>query len=158
MIAIEKIRAALNSGVLTPELTIVPARGATHDDIESEEAILGRPLCADHVAILRTWNGLALDILRLFGCGPNAGEVGRISDYQFPAASRFGIVIGSDASGFAYIQTHDSRVLSFDSDGSEVKLLATGLDEFFERLVFGPDAERFGGSEWFGELRDAGMI
>ena len=160
MSAVEKIEVVLGTGLLTPQLMIIPARGATDDELRQEEALLGRPLCLDHVAILRRWNGIAMEVVRLFGCGENAGEVGRLSALQIKGdfGVKGAVVVGSDASGFAYLQAADGRVFSLDTDGGEFKQLAGNLDEFFERLVFGPDAASFAGQDWLAELRDVGIV
>jgi len=65
MIAVARILSVLDSGLLTPQLMIVPTRGATADEIRKEQVLLGRPLCADHVEILRRWNGIGLEVVRL---------------------------------------------------------------------------------------------
>lgn len=160
MSATDKIQAVLDAGLLTSQLMIIPTRGATEDEIRQEESLLGRALCPEHVAILRRWNGIALEVVRLFGCGDSAGEVGRLSALQIKGD--FGvdgpIVVGADASGFTYIQSADRRVFSLDTDGGEFKLLADNLDDFVERLVFGSDAASFAGQEWLSELRDAGIV
>ena len=159
MSAVETIDAVLKSGILRPGLTIIPSRGATEEEIKVEESQLRRALCPDHVALLRRWNGIALEVVRLFGCG-GAGRVGRLSDLQIKRdfGVKNAIVIGSDAAGFVYFQGADSRVFSFDTDGGDFEGIAINLDDFLERLVFGPDAAQFAGEEWLSELRDAGLV
>jgi len=160
MSAVTKIQEVLATGLLIPQLTIIPSRGALDEEIRQEEVLLRRRLCFDHVAILRCWNGIALDVVRLFGCGENASNVGRISSSQIKncVGIEGAITIGSDAAGFVYLQTCDGHVWVLDSDGGKVEQLADNLDDFFERLVFGQDAISFGGPEWMKELRDAGVV
>jgi len=160
MSAVEKIQIVLDSGLLAPQLIIVPTRGATEDEIREEEMLLGRPLCPDHLAILRQWNGIALEVVRIFGCGKAAGEVGRLSSLQLigDIGVDGAIVVGSDASGFAYVQAADQSIFSLDTDGGEIERLARNLDEFFDQLVFGSDAAHFAGEDWLGELRSAGIV
>ena len=76
MNAVETISRVLGAGLLVQELTIIPPRGATVKEIREEEVVLGRSLYPDHVAILRRWNGIALEVIRLFGCGAATGEIG----------------------------------------------------------------------------------
>ena len=160
MNAVKKIKVILGTELLLPQLMIVPTRGATEDEIRQEETLLGRPLCPDHIAILRCWNGIAMDVVRLFGCGDNAGEVGRLSELQIKGEFKVKgvLVVGSDASGFAYLQAADRRVFSLDPDGGDFKQIAGNLHDFCERLVFGPDAASFAGQDWLAELREAGIV
>jgi hypothetical protein len=160
MTAVETVERVLGAGLLIPELTIVPPRGATEDEIREEVAVLRKSLCTDHLAILRHWNGIALDVLRLFGCGAATGRLGSLKDFQLAAALRStgGIVVGTDPSGYLYVQTADQLIYSFDSDGGSVKLLAKNFDDFIDRLVFGADAGEFAGPEWLRELRESGVI
>lgn len=160
MSAVERIESVLDTGLLIPQLLLVPQWGATTEEIQIEEELVGRTLCRDHVAILRRWNGIALDVLRLFGCGESSTTIGRLSSSQ--NADNFGVdgsvVVGSDAAGFTYLQAPNQRVYSFDSDGGAFELLATSLDDFIDRVVFGPDAALFAGQEWLAELRSAGIV
>lgn len=100
--AVDKIRAVLDTSLLMPELVIVPSSGATDNEISDEQALVGRIFCNDHVAILRQWNGIALDIVKLFGCSDSVGEIGRISAWHRPG--EYGVVgavvVGADPSGF----------------------------------------------------------
>ena len=159
MSAVAKIQSVLDSGLLTPELTVVPKTGATADDIRTEQLLLERPLCSDHAELLRRWNGIVLDVVRLYGCGENASEVGRLSAAQIEAefCAEGLLVVGSDPAGFAYLQAADQRMYCFDTDGGEFEQIAGSLDDFFERLVFGPDAATFAGDDWLAELRAAGI-
>lgn len=93
------------------------------------------------------------------GCGDEAREVGRLSARQIDGDFGVGgaIVVGSDPSGFVYLQAADQRVYSLDTDGGDFEQIAENLDDFFERLVFGPDAATFAGDDWLAELRKAGM-
>jgi hypothetical protein len=157
--AVNTIERVLDARVLAPELVIVPHRGATDEEITAEQLKLGRPLQPDHVAILRRWNGIALEMIRFFGCC-SANKVGRLSDLQnklVPAIDA-GVLVGSDASGFVYIQLDDGRVMCYDADGSVATEIATSLDDFIERVVFGRDAASFAGAEWLEELRRSGIV
>ena len=160
MSAVDRIRAVLDARLLLPELTIVPTRGATDDELQAEESLLGRRFCEDHALLLKAWNGIALEVVRFFGCGVLARDVGRLLDLQLKAVdiAAGAIVIGSDASGFVYFQLCDGRVFTMDTDGGEIEESASNLDDFVERLVLGPDAALFAGQDWLDQLRTASIV
>jgi hypothetical protein len=159
MSAVDVITKVLKANVLTPELTLVPTRGATLEEIRAEELVLGRGLCRDHSQLLQHWNGIALEVIRLFGCGPGA-QTGRLAELQVQAiaANMDVTILGSDAAGFIYCQSRCGSITSVDSDGGGVRALAAGIDDLFERLVFGKDAGMFGGEHWLAELRSVGIV
>lgn len=158
--AVETIKLVLEKRLLPPQLTIIPTRGATEDEIHEEEQALNSRFYADHIALLRKWNGITLDIIRLFGCGKNSGEVGRLSSMQIDANLGLSdaIVIGSDAAGFIYVQAEEGRIFSFDTDGRTCGAIAKSLDDMIDRVVFGPDAASFGGDRWLAELHRVGIM
>lgn len=160
MNAVEKIEAVVTSGILLPELTIIPQRGATANEMRVEESLLGRRLSTEHVSILSRWNGIALEVVRLFGCGDQTGEIGRLSDFQVDLGTTLKepATFGSDAAGFLYIQDSACKIWSLDTDGGELREIAKNLDDFIVRLVFGPDALLFAGEDWLRELRGARLI
>src|SRR5439155_2607266 len=136
MSAINTIQNVLGTRLLLPDLTIVPARGAMQNEIQEEEARLGRALCPDHRLLLQHWNGIALEVIRFFGCGDAAGEIGRLAEFQINAdiGEVGSIVVASDASGFVYLQANDERVFSLDTDGGNCRRLADSLDDFIDRV------------------------
>ena len=160
MSAVETIEKALATDLLMDDLTIVPERGADDAEVAVEEGRLSRRLSQQHKRLLSRWNGIGLEVVRFFGCGDSTGEVGRIADFQ--VAYDFGlegvIVIGSDASGFAYLEDGHGRIHSFDTDGGTVKQIANDLDDFLDRVVFGAGAAEFSGEEWLTEVRESGLI
>ena len=158
MSTIEILSKVIRSGILQEELTTIPERGATSEEIAGEELLLDRSLSEQHKDILRKWNGLDLDVLRLFGCGQS--EIPRISHFQFdfPGRPPGCVVIGSDPSGFLYFEDGRGNIWSCDTDGGSTNLLAKDLNDFFSRLVFGRDASRFAGDEWAEDIRKAGII
>lgn len=160
MTSINTIKKILESNILLPELIIIPGYGATEGEIHEEEIRLGRELRSEHIAILRQWNGIALDVIRFFGCGASTGKIGRLCDFQIPINFDVlgAIVVGSDASGFVYVQSGDGLIFSLDTDGGKFKMLAKNLDDFIGRVVFGPDADSFAGEDWLNELREAGVV
>jgi len=160
MNAVRVIENVLRSGLLTPELLIVPSRGATRSEIRVEESLLGKTLSSEHKELLCRWNGVGLEVVRFFGCGEGTNEVGRLSELQVdlgPAAPG-ALVVGADASGYVYAQDSGGAVHSMDTDGGTVKRLADDLDDFVGRVVFGRDAASFAGDEWLQELKAAGIV
>jgi hypothetical protein len=158
--ATETISKVLNSQLLLAELILVPRRGASTLEIEEEQKLLDRPFSPQHQSLLSKWNGIALEVIRFFGCGPRTGEVGRLSDYQLNLDLSIprGIAIASDAAGFVYFEAADGRVYSFDNDGGMIKLIAQDIDDFVDRLVFGQDAAEFAGNDWLEDLKSNGLL
>lgn len=158
MSAVDRIKQVLASDVLTRQLTIVPAHGAANAEIEEEERLLGRRLFDDHASLLRTWNGISLDVIRFFGCGRST-EVARLSNMQALARGiGNAIVVASDPAGFVYLQTPDMAVWCHDTDGGAIELVAANVDDWIERVIFGPGAASFGGDDWLANLRAAGIV
>jgi hypothetical protein len=159
MNAVETIERVIHSDLLSRNLTEFPVRGATEPEIAEEEERLGTRLCADHVTLLRRWNGITLDVIRFYGCGSSC-TVGRMADLQMVPDELAGeaTAVGSDPAGFVYLQSNDGRIFSLDTDGGGVKFLAASIDDLVCRLVFGSDAESFAGIDWLNELRHAGIV
>ena len=86
MNAIATIRKVIDSGILESALVSIPSRGATEQEIADEQRLLRLDLCPDHLQILRQWNGVDLEVIRLFGCGEDASPPGRLSENQTPMA------------------------------------------------------------------------
>jgi hypothetical protein len=160
MSGVKTITRVLDSELLCADLIIVPVSGATPAAIADEETKLGRRISPKHRALLEQWNGLGLEVIRFFGCGDETGEIGRLADFQIDVASGIegALVIGSDASGFVYLEASDGRVVSFDTDGGTVKEIARDIDDFIDRVIFGADASQFAGHDWLEEIRDCGLL
>ena len=160
MSASNTIERVLQTDLLLGDLMIIPERGATDTEILEEQTQVGRAFSAVHRQLLSRWNGIGLEVVRFFGCGSNVGEVGRLADFQidFEFGVEGAIVIGSDASGFAYLEGGDGRIYSFDTDGGTVKELAVDLNDFVDRVLFGPDAADFAGEAWLEEVRENGLV
>lgn len=153
---IEKV---LQSPLLSPGLTLVPPDGATDAELAEEEGLLPRPLSEQHRRLLHRWNGIDLEVIRFFGCGQAIEGIGRLSTAQLKPDSGDGLlVVGSDPSGFIYLETSMGRIYSFDTDGGDLDEDAAGLDDFIGRVVFGKDAASFGGEDWLEALRSAGLV
>ena len=159
MSSFERIKQLLESGALCAELTRVPERGASSGEIADVEERVKRPLSAPVRNVLSTWNGIDIEILRIHGCGndPRLRPIETAQRY-LPEAPEGTLVIGSDPAGFAYLEMQDGRILSYDSDGGEVKTLAADFDDFICRLVLGPDAAEFAGEDWASDLKQASFL
>lgn len=160
MSSVTIIEKAIKSGVLIEGLTVIPDVGATDIEISQEESQLPRKLSDQHRALLRRWNGMNMDVMRLYGCMNVHPELRRLSDAQtdmFSGVSNY-IVFGDDPSGFMYAEDDSGTVYSVQVSTGDVKFLARDLNDFFERLVFGKDAKEFGGKDWEEELMNAGLL
>ncbi len=65
----ELIRRVLGSDLLSKNLTRVASRGATGGEIAETERRLTYPLSAAFKGVVREWNGLHLDVVRVCGVG-----------------------------------------------------------------------------------------
>ncbi|MAR92155.1 MAG: hypothetical protein CML06_14920 [Pseudomonadales bacterium] len=160
MSSVTIIEKAIKSGVLIEGLAVIPDKGATNEEITQEESRLPRRLSDQHKALLRRWNGMNMDVMRLYGCANVHPELRQLSDAQtdmFTGVCNY-IVFGDDPSGFMYAEGDDGVIYSVQVSTGNVKELASSLDDFFERLVFGKDAKDFGGTDWEEELRDVGLL
>lgn len=160
MSAVKRIEQVLKSGVLIDALMVVPETGASDGMLVSEENKLSRSLSGQHKILLKQWNGINLDIIRLYGCEPVEEEVSALSQRQQSDLLDQGgyIVFGDDPAGYMYVEANDGSVISVDSEGGEIRKLAKDIDDFFMRLVFGVDAKSFAGEAWEKELSDAGLL
>ena len=160
MTAISRIEEVLKTEVLMEDLMVVPARGARDDEIAEEERALGMRLSPAYREFLRRWNGANLDILRFYGCGSVEEGIQPLRARQsiVPGIVVSGVVIGSDPSGFIYVEAQDGQILCVDTDGGEVESVASSFEDFILRLVFGEDADKFGDPEWKEELEEAGLL
>lgn len=157
--ATDVIDRVLAADLLIPEMIALPG-GVGDAAITREEAQLPRALSAEHRSVLKRWNGVNLDVLRIHGCeGTNEAAIGSLARRQLDLVDQVGgaIAFASDPAGFVYVESDDGTVYSIDSDGGAVETLASSIGDFLERVVFGPDAAQFYGDDWLGELRDAGL-
>ena len=163
MSAVTKIRRLLAPEMLakrliSASLSVIPSNGVQEAGLRRLESQLPRALSMQHRALLSTWNGLNLDVIRIFGVEPVADRIPELIENQTLVPEGSGnIAFGSDPSGFLYFEDAAGSVLSFDHDGGEVKLVASCIDEFIDDIVFGPRADSFMGEDWLIELRGAGL-
>ena len=158
--SIEVIERVLNSGLLTDVLTLIPDDGASAEQIAGEQRHLALPLCDEHLQLLRRWNGLDLEVVRIYGCGDACPERLRLRHCQL-VHSQFDSpmnAVGSDPSGFVYFQDASCAIWQLDTDGGGVQKVASDLTDFLCRVVFGRDGADFGGNDWLSELRDVGIV
>lgn len=159
MTATETIELVLKVRLLRKSLVFVPDRGATEPELVELSKKLSRPLSSMHISLLRRWNGLNLDVIRLYGASPTASELRGIAEAQSgPIVMIPGMVVfGDDPSGYVYAEALSGEVVSFDSSSGESKIVASSLDDFFGRLVFGSDAGEFAGDRWLQDIRSVGL-
>ncbi len=158
MNAIKKIENVLETHLLVEELTLTPERGASAAEIHEEEKLLRKDLSPEHKKLLRKWNGIGLEVIRFFGCGAATGEIGRLRDFQVQSDDSTVLTIASDASGFAYLQSVEGEIYSFDTSGGEIRWIAKSLDDLICNVIFGEKAAEFGGADWELEVRENGLI
>ena len=157
--AIDTIRRVLASGLLEPSLLYVPKSGATELELQQLNELLSRHLSAQHAALLRVWNGINLDVIRLYGATSDQGELRTLSESQnagFPDATT--IAVGDDPSGFIFGERADGCIVTLDTKNDSIKVTASDLNTFLCHTVFGLGAEQFAGSDWANELRAAGVL
>jgi hypothetical protein len=137
----------MGKGLLLPELVSIPVFGASDTEIKEEEATLGKSLSEGYRRFLRRWNGIDLDVIRLYGAGSVSKGIGALKNAQLPALAEF-IAIGSDPAGFVYAEGDGGKVYSFDHDGGEIECIARDFDAFIVEYVFGKDSAAFMGDDW----------
>jgi hypothetical protein len=141
----------LGSDLLLRELTFIPERGATAAEISEEESEIGHRFSEAYRQFLLRWNGINLDVIRLYGVGQVDSRLHQLAKEQIPEMPHL-VVIGSDPAGFVYAEDSRGAVLSLDHDGGEVKCVAQSFESFIVDYVFGKDSEEFGGEEWLAEV------
>ena len=156
---IEIIEKIIESEILITSLTFIPEKGATPDEIKQEELIIGKKFSIYHKSFLEKWNGIDLDVIRVYCCGNSSDRLNRIADEQFEELTSKGFTaIGSDPAGFIYLENEKAEIHSFDTDGGEIEFQAKNLDFFFTDLVFGQNADKFLGEDWKEVLRSHNLL
>ncbi|MFS2205189.1 MULTISPECIES: SMI1/KNR4 family protein [unclassified Variovorax] len=157
MTSVEVIENVLASGVLTKALVHLPTVGADNDALKELSARLNRSLSMMHEQILKKWDGINLDVIRIYGVTSNVLGVKKIITSQSFSPAPDAIVFADDPTGFLYAEAQNGEVLSIDSSSGEVEEKARNIDDFFTRLVFGKDAAEFMGDQWLEDLRASGI-
>ncbi len=157
---INKIEQVLNSKLLSKGLTVVPSSGASKEEMTKEERFLKRSLSEQYKNLLNKWNGIDLDVIRLYGCNEPDDTLDCLRNNQelLPPSIKGGIVIGSDPMGFMYIENINGIIYSLDTDGGEILKVASSLEDLICNYLFGNRAQEFGGEEWVEELKVNGII
>jgi hypothetical protein len=158
MTAVEIIERVLGTKVLHPSLIYVPGRGASAEEIAAVASKLPRALSPAHQGLLRRWNGLNLEVIRIYGT-VESREIQGLADNQDESLSEEpGMIIFADSpTGIAYAEDADGIIVSYDFDGGDVSALAPDFDDFFVRLVFGKDSAEFCGEDWRQQLAASGV-
>ena len=129
--------------VLTPALVQLPARPAPSDVLAIAQRQVG-PLDPELVEFYAQWDGADLDVIRIV----------KPADLR---KDEFGVVFGSDPSGFVYRFNAAGEVLQEDTDGGDLEIVAKDFRDFIFGFVFGARAAEFAGEDWLDELRNAGI-
>lgn len=144
----------LGSGLLLREHISIPVSGATDAEIAQEEAELSKPLSEGYRRFLRRWNGINLDVIRLYGAGEVSPGIQQLKTMQLPAIDHL-LAFATDPAGFVYAEDNTERVVSFDHDGGEIAFVARDFDAFIVDFVFGKDSAAFMGDDWQKQLSSA---
>lgn len=161
MTNIELIEKVISSGLLLQPLTYIPTQGANPSELLMLDDSLPKPMSNAHKTILQKWNGLNLDVIRLYGASPTPGELNGLAESQEGVLISFNdgyIVFGEDPAGFIYLEDGEGRIWSLDSEIQVSSLIARDMDDFFQNYLFGLKGFEFGGENWMQELRSAGLI
>ena len=157
---INKIEDVLISGILNKNLTVVPNKGASIEEINKEEKSLSRVFSQQHRNLLKKWNGIDLEVISFYGCNEPEDTLECLRNNQelLPSAISKRIIIGSDPAGFIYIEDESGKFFLLDTDGGEIAEIASSIEDLICNYVFGKRAKEFGGEEWEQELRDNKLI
>lgn len=155
---ISKITKVLSSSLLTSSLVFVPEMGASEEELITEETLLGKLLIPDLRSLLKTWNGIDLEVLRIYGVGPQIKRPGRILDEQKNNSQINGVIFGSDPSGFVYFFDELGEIYQLDTDGGNIELLTPNFNDFLSNYVFGKDSNKFMGNDWSNSLMALGLF
>lgn len=159
MTPVEIIERVLETQVLKKSLTYIPDTGATLEELTSLSKNLPRELSGSHVCLLGRWNGINLDIVRIFSASSTNTELRSLTESQLGRIEGVtdAIFFGDDPSGFLYLEDSLGEIYSLDSQSGNVRQVAVNLVDFFARLVFGKDAADFAGDDWHRDLKRVGL-
>lgn len=154
-----KVENVLSSNLLINELTFIPQLGAALEQIVNEEKFMIRPLSEQHKELLKKWNGINLDVIQFFGCDTSQSDAELKNNQELlPREIKKGIIIASDPSGFLYIEDEEGKIFLLDTDGGQISIIASSLEDLICNYIFGNRAEEFGGKEWKRELEENKII
>jgi hypothetical protein len=140
----ELIEKLISSNVLVTDLVELPGSGVTEEQIAQANSRLGKQLNSDLAALLRVCDGANLEVIRFHS----------LSNIEL---SEYGLFFANDPAGFTYHIASTGEIFSESTDGGEITLVATSVNEFIFSYLFGRRSAEFGGQEWHKELIAAGV-
>jgi hypothetical protein len=160
MKAINVIENVLDTALLIPEMIRLPKGGASDNDINIAEANLQRPLSEQHKMLLRKWNGIGLDVIRIYCCGSSNKSISDIVKRQHGLLSEFkGYICFADSpSGIMYAESDNGQIFWAHATDLDAEKIADNIDDFISNFIFGERAALFSGEEWVDELKEAGLL
>jgi hypothetical protein len=160
MKAINVIENVLGAELLIPDMVRLPKSGASDNDINIAEANLQRPLSDQHKTLLRRWNGIGLDVIRIYGCGNSNKSISDIVKRQHGLLSEYKgyICFADDPAGIMYAESDNGQIFSAHATDISIKKIADNIDDLISNLIFGKRAALFAGEEWVDELKEAGLL
>lgn len=163
---IERIKNVIDAGLLDDGFPRIPSEGATDEMIKKEEKKINRPLSKYHKILLKKWNGINLDFIRIYGVHKTENEF--INELAKEYKEWFEEIISEiegnpiffadDASGTMYFELEDGRIVELDSEFSGLDVITTDMRDFFLNYLFGERANEYLGDEWLQELKDKKII
>lgn len=152
---INKIEEVLKSGVLIPELCTIPEEGISEDYLRAhnyfDNDIISKN--SQYIELLKKWNGIDLDIIRIFGTNKNNTS----QEIRFDPELSL-LLVASDPAGFLYGMDKKGCIYSIDTKSNVKQQVAESFDDFIVNFIFGTKSEEFLGKEWRMELEAAGII
>lgn len=98
-----------------------------------------------HHDLLCHFGGSNLDVIRILGLDNITEHDGYIA-------------FANDYCGFIYQYNASGQVYLQDTDGGEISLIASSIDDFFNNVLFGLDTAKVYDAEWQAALREHGML
>lgn len=151
---VNKIEEVLQKKVLIQELCTIPEEGVSEAYLRDHNYFNNDTLSKEspYIELLKRWNGIDLDIIRVFGVNKNhiAEEIRFDTELLL-------LLIASDPAGFLYGMDKKGLIYSVDTKSNAKKQVADSFDDFIINFIFGSRAEEFLGKEWYMELQTAGV-
>ncbi len=165
---IERIKEVVGSELLLKDLMSIPSIGVNDEMISKEEEMLPRSLSNNHRLLLKTWNGIDLDRVRVYGIGeteefikPLGKEYEAWKEIVDEVAAKMGgkvVLFADDPAGFMYFELESGPIIQLDTDGGSMTKVAEDMSDFFLNYLFGERANEYSGDDWLQELIDAKII
>ncbi len=163
---IERIESIINSGLLNDGFPRIPRKGATDKMIEEEEKKLNRPLSNHHKQLLKKWNGINLDFIRIYGVHKTENEFIKELAIEYEEwieeiineIEGNPIFFADDVGGFMYFELEDGRIVQLDPEFTGLYPIASDMRDFFLNYLFGERANEYLGDEWLEKLKIKNII